>query len=182
MSIVIRPYFETFGSFGLVQAYNDIARELRSVYGMKTMLDRKGFRSKAAGVAECDKLWAMVQGLKSKRGIKVTEDMINIPDLPTVPAAKPKAKRAGTKKGPPKAAKAKKVTTNGTGHRGRAPLYADSAKVKALSKDDPTREGTSSREYWNLVKSSKTFGDYRTAGGSLKYLYWFVERGHASIV
>jgi hypothetical protein len=62
-----------------------------------------------------------------------------------------------------------------------AAKYPDTSKVRALSKENPAREGTNSHRYYTLIQKAKTIGDYRTAGGNLKYLYWFVDRGLASI-
>lgn len=190
---MLAPDFSTYDNRSLVLAYGEIARELRTVFGCtsSTCPERKSFRSKTAGVAECNKLWAKVQELRGVNKMdEVTSTTTEIPDLPTVPAATPKKKRAGTKKGPPgtngtkkaKATKtAKKTEKKAAGPKGRAPLFPDNAKLKVLSKDDPTREGTSSREYWTMIKKSSNFGAYRALGGNLKYLYWFRDRGHVSI-
>jgi hypothetical protein len=64
---------------------------------------------------------------------------------------------------------------------GRTPLYADSAKIKLKVQENPGGEGTYSREYFEIARKSKTFGDYREAGGNLKYLYWFQGRGKLEI-
>jgi hypothetical protein len=95
-------------------------------------------------------------------------------------ARKAPAKKAKTAvKAKTKAKKAPVVAAK-TG-RGRAPLYPDNAKIKLLVKENPAREGTSSHEYFETAKAAKTFGAYREAGGNLKYLYWFAERGKLEI-
>jgi hypothetical protein len=60
--------------------------------------------------------------------------------------------------------------------------YADNAKIKTLVKGNPAREGTHSYACFALAKTAKTFGAFRLAGGNLKYLYWFQERGKLEIV
>jgi hypothetical protein len=46
-----------------------------------------------------------------------------------------------------------------------------------LVKANPGRLRTKASEYFEIARKSKTFGDYREAGGSLRYLYWFKGRG-----
>ena len=65
---------------------------------------------------------------------------------------------------------------------GRRRLYPDWAMIKILVKGNPTREGTDSRVYFEMAKAAKTFGDYRAAGGNLKYLYYFQGTGKLAIV
>jgi hypothetical protein len=62
------------------------------------------------------------------------------------------------------------------------PLYDDDDKIKTLVKGNPAREGTHSHACFALAKRAKTFGAFRLAGGNLKYLYWFRDRGKLEIV
>jgi hypothetical protein len=59
---------------------------------------------------------------------------------------------------------------------GRKPLYADGARIRLKVRGNPAREGTGSHEWFEMAKAAKTFGDYRAAGGNLRYLYWFKGR------
>lgn len=61
-------------------------------------------------------------------------------------------------------------------------LYPDTAKIELLVEANPGREGTDSHEYFETARASPTVGDYREAGGKLKYLYWFQGRGKLVIV
>ena len=90
-----------------------------------------------------------------------------------------KRKRAPAKKTAKKAKAAPKKEA--TGARGRAPNFADNAKIKMVTRENPCREGTSAHEYFETAKASRTFGAYREAGGNLKYLYSFSERGLLTI-
>jgi hypothetical protein len=61
-------------------------------------------------------------------------------------------------------------------------LYPDSARIRLKVRGNPTREGTRSREWFEMAKTAKTVGHYREAGGSLKYLYYFQGTGKLEIV
>jgi hypothetical protein len=60
--------------------------------------------------------------------------------------------------------------------------YADNARIRILVHGNPAREGTHSHFVFELALISKTFGAFRRAGGNLKYLYSFQERGLLEIV
>jgi hypothetical protein len=59
--------------------------------------------------------------------------------------------------------------------------YADSARIRPTVRENPAREGTHSYACFELAKRAKSFGVYRQAGGNLKYLYWFADRGKLEI-
>jgi hypothetical protein len=56
-------------------------------------------------------------------------------------------------------------------------LYPDSAKITLSVQENQGREGTGSHKHFETARASPTVGDYREAGGRLKYLYWFQGRG-----
>jgi hypothetical protein len=60
--------------------------------------------------------------------------------------------------------------------------YADDARIELKVVGNPAREGTHSHACFELAKTAKTFGAFRQAGGNLKYLYWFQERGKLEII
>jgi hypothetical protein len=64
---------------------------------------------------------------------------------------------------------------------GRA-LYPDNARIRLKVRGNPAREGTGSHEWFEIAMKSKTFGDYREAGGNLRYLYYFQGTGKLEIV
>ena len=111
----------------------------------------------------------------------ITEE--NVQEIKPIEAeTKPAVKRVKSKKGISKATKAKLTKAKAApGQRGRVPLYTDAAKLKVLSKENPSREGTNAFDYFELARQSKTFGDYRAAGGNLRYLFWFANRDLVSI-
>jgi len=178
--------FTSFDARGLVQAYNELAKELRETY--KVQVDkRKGFKNKAAGIAACDRLYKVIQSHIKERTMN---DNVTTETTAETVASKKKARKAPAKKAtaPAKTAKGKKAPakktakTNGaSGSRGRAPLYADTAKLKVNSKENPSREGTFAHEQYELARKSPTFGAYREKGGNLKYLYWFADRDQVTI-
>ncbi|HUD11476.1 MAG TPA: hypothetical protein VMS08_03625 [Candidatus Saccharimonadia bacterium] len=194
MTTTQKPDFASLTIAALLAIYNDLAKELREMHG-KACEDRKAFRDKPTAIAACERRWLEIHQAQraDNEGEKTVTDE-TISDEAAAPAEAPKAKRAKKvatekKAKAPKAAKAaksakaspKKPASEAKGQRGRAPLYPDNAKIKVLTKENLGRDGTTSQETFKLLKASKTFGDFRAAGGNLKYAYWFQNRGHVSI-
>lgn len=120
----------------------------------------------------------------------------------TKKAAAPAKKSAGSKatKAPAKATKLAKGTgkkaaapskaTKGAGkkaqadggRRGRKGAFNESQKIKVLVKDNPKREGTASYDTFELLKKSKTVGDFFANGGGSHNLHWNIERGYIEVV
>ena len=70
----------------------------------------------------------------------------------------------------------------GNNMRNGRTLYQDDAEIRIKVPKNPAREGTDSRKWFALAMKSKTFGDYREAGGNLNYLYSFQGRGKLEII
>jgi hypothetical protein len=199
-----KPDFAKANTNELVRAHNALVGELNSVHGQDRHV-RMSFPNKTSAVSNCEHLWLEIvrqrklatrpSGATTKKESKhMNTEFLNddvqenneVVETPAKKARKPAAKKAPAKaKGKTKVqAKTKgpkaKVTAEKTG-RGRQPLFADNAKIKVLVKENPAREGTSSHGYFEIAKAAKTFGAYREAGGNLKYLYWFAERGKLEI-
>lgn len=89
----------------------------------------------------------------------------------------------GTGKGAAKKAPAKKANgkDNGEGRRGRKGAFNESQKIKVLVKDNPKREGTASYDTFELLKKSKTVGDFFANGGGSHNLHWNIERGYIEV-
>lgn len=93
------------------------------------------------------------------------------------------AKGTGKKAAAPaKAAKSagKKAQADG-GRRGRKGAFDESQKIKVLVKDNPKREGTTSYDTFELLKKSKTVGDFFANGGGSHNLHWNIERGYIEV-
>jgi hypothetical protein len=196
-----KPNFASYNLKGLLALHNGVAKELRETYG-QACPDRKAFKDKPKGIASCEAIWATVSGCRGEPSQNVANDSPateqgetdqaapgdtvenTMNDETTTEAIAPKktrkAKAVKAVKAPKVAKAPKAAKAEGTGHRGRAPLYPDTAKLKALTKENPGREGTNSHEYYETIKASKNVGEYVAAGGSRKYLAWFIERGHAT--
>ena len=84
------------------------------------------------------------------------------PAAPKVEAApidtEPKEAEMATKKTTAKRAKKEKATTNGTGHRGRAPAFADDAKITVLADENPKRKGTAAHKQFEMYRSGMLVG------------------------
>lgn len=110
------------------------------------------------------------------------------------------AKKAAAKKAPAKATKLAKGTgkkaaapakaAKGAGkkqaaadgaRRGRKGAFNESQKIKVLIKDNPKREGTASYDTFELLRKSKTVGDFFAAGGGSHNLHWNIERGYIEV-
>lgn len=190
-----KPDFEKANTNDLVRAHNALVGELNTIHGQDRHV-RMSFPNKPSAISSCEHLWleivrqrnlatrpngAKQQKKQESRMNDVVENEVEENEV--APVKKTRAKKTVKAKSPVKAkTKAKKspVVAAKTG-RGRQPLYADNAKIKLLVKENPAREGTSSHEYFETAKAAKTFGAYREAGGNLKYLYWFQERGKLEI-
>lgn len=191
-----RPDFTKLNLVGLVNAYNELAKELREVHGQDRK-ELKTFHDKKTALVRCDALWtevARAKGQPTSNPPASAEDQTApthqpsndesvdetqqentaMSDATQTDEAPAKRKRAPAKKTAKKAKAAPKKEA--TGARGRAPNFADNAKIKMVTRENPCREGTSAHEYFETAKASRTFGAYREAGGNLKYLYSFVER------
>jgi len=88
-------------------------------------------------------------------------------------------KGAAAKKAPAKKAAGKK--DQGEGRRGRKGAFSESQKIKVLVKDNPKREGTASYDTFELLKKSKTVGEFFANGGGSHNLHWNIERGYIEV-
>lgn len=113
--------------------------------------------------------------------------------------AEPKAaKKAAKKAAPAKATKLAKGTGKGAAatkkaaggkkdkgqegaRRGRKGAFDESQKIKVLVKDNPKREGSASYDIFELLKKSKTVGDFFASGGASSNLHWNIERGYIEV-
>lgn len=92
------------------------------------------------------------------------------------PVAKKLAKGTGKqaapakKTAPPPAKKAGKAEKESKG--GRKGRYDESMKISVLVKDNPKREGTEAYDIFELLKKSKTVGDFFAKGGTSANLRW----------
>jgi hypothetical protein len=195
-----KPNFAEANLNDLVRAHNALVGELNTIHGQDRHV-RMNFPNKPSAISSCEHLWLEIvrqrkiatrpNGVTTKKQErKMMNDVMEVENeaeenevVETAPKKKTRAKKTVKAKSPVKAktkGKAPKVTAEKTG-RGRQPLFADNAKIKVLTKENPAREGTSSHQYYELARTAKTFGAYRQAGGNLKYLYWFEARGKLEI-
>lgn len=196
-AVLDSPYFEQYDLPLLISSYNSMAKEMREQFGFGRQ-DRKAFKNKQDAVVNCQALWREISLARQnaapskhpKGRTTMTDVETSTDEVPTkktkaakavgAKAAKP-AKAAKAEK-PAKAAKAAAKEVNEGGRKGRAALYADNAKIKTASKTNPSkREDSVAYQMYEKARESKTFGEYREAGGNLKYLYWLQERGHLTI-
>ncbi|SED16507.1 hypothetical protein SAMN05444161_2656 [Rhizobiales bacterium GAS191] len=107
-------------------------------------------------------------------------EKISPPTKSVAPAKTAKGKKAkGAKKVQAKQAPAKAALP-----KTRPALYPDSAKLVAITKENPGRPGTFSHKVFAAIQKAKTVGACLEAVNdprARKYLYWFVARGHAQI-
>lgn len=96
-------------------------------------------------------------------------------------AAASKAKTNGAAKPKNKAAGKGKAAADGA-RRGRRGAFDEGQKIKVLVKDNPKREGTTSYDTFELLKKSKTVGDFFANGGGSHNLHWNIERGYIEVV
>lgn len=100
--------------------------------------------------------------------------------------AKGTGKAATAAKGAGKAApaakgKAAKKPDGDAARRGRKGSFDESQKIKVLVKDNPKREGTASYDTFELLRKSKTVGDFFANGGASHNLHWNIERGYIEV-
>lgn len=128
----------------------------------------------------------------TKTAAKKTAKTAAKKDAPAKKAAAKKAPAKATKlaKGtgkkaaaPAKAAKSagKKAAAADGARRGRKGAFNESQKIKVLIKDNPKREGTASYDTFELLRKSKTVGDFFAAGGGSHNLHWNIERGYIEV-
>lgn len=101
---------------------------------------------------------------------------------PAKKLAKGTGKGAAKKAASAKKAAGKKKDQGDGGRRGRKGAFDESQKIKVLVKDNPKREGTASYDTFELLKKSKTVGDFFANGGGSHNLHWNIERGYIEIV
>lgn len=89
--------------------------------------------------------------------------------------------KAPAKKAAPASKKASKAAAADGARRGRKSSFDEGQKIKVLVKDNPKREGTASYDTFELLKKSKTVGDFFAAGGGSANLHWNIERGYIEV-
>lgn len=94
--------------------------------------------------------------------------------------AKGTGKKAAAPAKASKKAAGKKDQGDG-GRRGRKGAFNESQKIKVLVKDNPKREGTASYDTFELLRKSKTVGDFFANGGGSHNLHWNIERGYIEV-
>jgi hypothetical protein len=64
---------------------------------------------------------------------------------------------------------------------GRPTLYPDTMPIRLLTEKNEARPKTKSHKTFETARRSETIGEYREAGGNLRYLYWHAGRGKIAI-
>lgn len=90
--------------------------------------------------------------------------------------------KAAAAKAPAKGAGKAAAKPQDGARRGRKGAFDEGQKIKVLVKDNPKRQGTASYETFELLKKSKTVGEFFAAGGGSHNLHWNIERGYIEVV
>lgn len=114
------------------------------------------------------------------------------------------AAKKTTRKAPPVAAKKAAKTVKGTGKgaakkaagkaadkaqkpaktaakKGRAGAYDEGQKITVLAKENPKRQGSAAYKIFELLKKSKTVGDFYAKGGASHNLRWNEDREYIKV-
>lgn len=104
---------------------------------------------------------------------------------PAKKAAKPTApkvvKKAATKVAPAKKAPAKKTKGDAPAKRGRVGAFEESMKITVLVKENPKRQGSAAYDIFELLKKSKTVGDFYAKGGGSHNLRYNVDHEYIKV-
>lgn len=91
-----------------------------------------------------------------------------------------KGSSAAAKKQTAAASKTAKKQTGGA-KRGRAGKYDEGMKITVLVKENPKREGSAAYDIFELLKKSKTVGDFYAKGGAAHNLRWNEDREYIKV-
>lgn len=86
----------------------------------------------------------------------------------------------GAQKAAGKAAPAKAAKGNGA-KRGRSGAYDEGQKITVLAKENPKRAGSAAYKIFELLKKSKTVGDFYAKGGASHNLKWNEDREYIKV-
>jgi len=125
---------------------------------------------------------AVKKGLSSPLEIEDTSLPEEETTMSTVTIKTP-SKKSATKPNVKALKKANPTTTKSLTDKspGRPGKYAPEQKITVVAKENPRREGTDVYDQFEILKKSKTVGDYQKKGGRMGSLVKSVKKGWAKV-